>query len=179
MAKKINMEQTQEDALRKISELGAIIRDGFTMYENVSVMRVAKAAEVSYDKLRNASKLPIVGEVYDPKALNFNAMAQVLGAEKVENLDFSVLNDPTPTRSTITVDLDKYEVGQTVYLRAPRTEAHKVIYKTPTHIVLDNGKEGAAPVVWSNATFLAWGPLFQPRPVKASAQEVEGEAKPA
>ena len=53
------------------------VRTLFEIYENLSVRNVANTLGISYHMLLKASKAAKVGEVYDPAAINYEAISAI------------------------------------------------------------------------------------------------------
>lgn len=146
-------------------------------HPNVSLRAVAKELEVSYNAVLKASKAPVPGEAYDPDAVNYDAIYNVLS--KKEKLDELILLDweameakAHSTRGTLVKDIAQFPVGSLVYLRENNETPFEVIYKTETNIVIM--LQGTSePRVLKNSTFLFKGPSFTPRTIVAEFKDEE------
>lgn len=156
------------------------LQEKFEQYPNVSLRKLAPAVGVNYGVLLKKSKEPVKGEVYDPEATNWEAIAEVCSAtlerrRNYANIDWEELNSKGARKgATLIKDMEKFKVGDKVYLRRNNETPYEIVYKTETHVVLllEGTQE---PIAWSNSTFLINGPVFEPRATKvtAKAEEVE------
>ena len=151
------------------------LRAAMESHPNVSLRKLAVACELSYGWILKKSKEPIPNTVYDPTAVNYEAVAAVFAKKGIDlsTLDWESLNEATLKRGVqLTKNMDAFQVGQKVYLREDNTTPFEICYKTDTHIVIM--KEGTTePRAWSHATFLMKGPVFEPRTVSAVAEQEE------
>ena len=168
MSKKVTTTNATDTTPKTLQEL-------MTQYPNVSLRRLVNATvemskadpekfhSINYGIMLTKSKLPVVGETYDPNTTNWEALTEKL-AEKgfaPTDFDWEQLNEGTST-ATLSKNMDDFEVGKEVYLRRDNTKPFTIVYKTDTHVVLT--LEGSSePMAWSNNTFLINGPVFQPR----------------
>lgn len=167
--------------IETVNAIATTLQERFEEYTNLSLRKLSQATDVNYQSILKASKKPVAGEMYNPDALNFVAIAEVfVRAEKedtLEDIDFEELNKATNSGrvGTLSKNMNDFKIGDKVYLRTNATIPYTIIYKTNTHIVimLEGTEE---PLAWSNSTFLFKGPQFEPRTVKSeseSAEEVE------
>lgn len=163
MSKKTIEIISQEDT----AALAATLKENFEKHPNATVRKLAITVELNYMGLLNASRKPIVGEAYDPEAKNYTAMAEYIikneKAEAVADVSWEEL-ETTNRASTATLikDMDKFNVGDKVYIRRNPATPYEIVYKTETHIVLL--LEGSTePIAWQHSTFLFNGPQFEPR----------------
>ena len=151
------------------------LRAAMESHPNVSLRKLAVACELSYGWILKKSKEPIPNTVYDPTAVNYEAVAAVFAKKGIDlsTLDWESLNEATLKRGVqLTKNMDAFQVGQKVYLREDNTTPFEICYKTDTHIVIM--KEGTTePRAWSHATFLMKGPVFEPRTVAALEESEE------
>lgn len=155
------------------------LKEKFEQYPNVSLRKLAPAVGVNYGILLKKSKEPVKGEVYDPEATNWEAIAAVCSAilERRRNyaaIDWEELNEgPARKSATLIKDMEKFPVGCKVYLRRNNETPYEIVYKTETHVVLI--LEGTQePIAWANNTFLINGPVFEPRSTKVAEEVEEG-----
>ena len=148
---------------------------------NASLRKFAKVANLSYNVILTKKQLPIPGSVYDPDAVNWDALQAYIEKKGIDlaSLDWDAINE-TPVRkgSTLVKDPDAFKVGDKVYLRRNNEKPYEILYKTETHIVIM--LEGTSePIAWAINTFMINGPVFEPRAAKPEevAQEEVGEAR--
>ena len=157
------------------------IREYFEANPNATLRKLAKEAGLSYNVLLTKKSLPIPGTVYDPDAINWNAIQAYVEAKKVdyENLDWAAMNVATTRKgSSLIKDPDAFKVGDKVYLRKNNETPYEILYKTETHIVIM--LEGTSePVAWAINTFMINGPVFEPRTAKVAESENEEVAEEA
>ena len=174
MSKKINTKKTI-DATAESTIPAFDLRAAMESHPNVSLRKLAVACELSYGWILKKSKEPIPNTVYDPTAVNYEAVAAVFAKKGIDlsTLDWESLNEATLKRGVqLTKNMDAFQVGQKVYLREDNTTPFEICYKTDTHIVIM--KEGTTePRAWSHATFLMKGPVFEPRAVSDVAEQEE------
>lgn len=128
----------------------------FEANENLSLRKVAQYFDVNYNMLLKASKQPKEGEIYDPTAMNFEAMAQYL-TKKGCNLAEVDWNEVSEAATTVRVRLPKeFAVGQLIKLRQDDT-TYQIHMLTETHVVI-MGVEATQPRVMSLPTFMHQGP---------------------
>lgn len=152
----------------EIAELNSSvdIQTLFEQYPNVSLRRLAVAADVTYTLLLKASKTPIEGIPYSAGAINFSAVAKFFDRRniKIADLDWEALNSISINRKDgkVVKDMTQWNVGDKVYLRKNPTTPYNIVYKTETHIVIM--LEGTTePQAWVHNTFLLNGPQREPR----------------
>lgn len=188
MSKKINEKNTSAITTTKV-DLEEITRDypavtaqdlkeKFEKYPNVSLRKLAPAVNVNYGLLLRKSKEPVKGEIYDPEATNWEAIAEVCSAilerrRNYANIDWEELNKSGARKgATLIKDMEKFPVGTKVYLRRNNETPYEIVYKTETHVVIQ--LEGTQePIAWSNSTFLINGPVFEPRATKVAKEVAE------
>lgn len=139
----------------------------------VSLRAFSKALNLSYQPLLKAAHKPIAGQVYDPDAINYDAVYEYV-AKRVE-LDFDILrvdwSQYVGQRGKVGTTFktpDQINIGDLVYLRTDKTTPYQIIFTTNTHVVLMKvGTE--EPIAWGWKTFFFKGPQAEPR------EEVEAE----
>jgi len=131
--------------------------------KGLSLRKIAHASGANYGKLLKASRQPIPGEPYDPEALNFAAMVEVLQpvAEKFAAVDWDEVLQNGVRKVSVVKDIEAFKVGTKVYLRRSEN-SFEIVWTTDTHVVIleENSTE---PRCWSWDTFLANGPALEPR----------------
>lgn len=175
MSKKVNTKKAATTATELNNATN--IQELFEKYPNVSLRRLAVAADVTYTLLLKASKTPIEGIPYSAGAINYAAVAKFFDRRKiaVADLDWEALNNVSVNRKDARVikDMGAWNVGDKVYLRKNPTIPYDIVYKTDTHIVIM--LEGSTePQAWVYNTFLLNGPQKEPR---AEQAVVEAPAK--
>lgn len=179
MSKKVNTKKAATTATVN-NELNnaATIQELFEKYPNVSLRRLAVAAEATYTLLLKASKTPIEGVPYSAGAINYDAVAKFFDRRKIAiaDLDWEALNNVSVNRKDARVikDMAQWNVGDKVYLRKNPTTPYEIIYKTETHIVilLEGSTE---PQAWVHNTFMLNGPQKEPRATQLKVEEVATE----
>ena len=163
MSKKMN---ANEAAINMTSAKS--LQQYFQDYPNASIRKLAAATNVCYGILLKKSKDPIPGEAYDPEAINWEAMEQKLISKGINwsKLDWDAMNAGHGHHgATLCKDMDAFKVGMKVYLRRDNVVPYEIVYKTATHVVLQQ-VGSSEPIAWSNNTFLINGPVFEPRAVE-------------
>lgn len=175
-AKKIDLQELTRDYPAVTAK---DLQEKFEKYPNVSLRKLAPAVGVNYGLLLKKSKEPVKGEIYDPEATNWEAIAAVCSAilerrRNYANIDWEELNKGTARKgSTLIKDMEKFPVGSKVYLRRNNETPYEIVYKTETHVVIQ--LEGTQePIAWANNTFLINGPVFEPRATKVAEEVEEG-----
>jgi hypothetical protein len=153
-----------------------MLKDKMNTYENVSIRKLSMALNINYQTLLKASKKPIVNEPYNPDAINYAAIEEIINKKELdlESLDWETMNQPgnSGRAATLSKNIADFQVGDLVYLRTNPTTPYEIIYKTGTHIVIMlKGTE--EPLAWSYSTFFFKGPQFEPRTVTNKDDEVE------
>lgn len=147
------------------STKGPILEKMLKDYPNVSIRKIAKATNANYPKLLKASKAPKAGEIYDPNATNFEAIAAVFEEEKVDfiTLNWDELNQSSSRGGgALKKDMSQFPIGAQVYLRRNNEVPYTIQYKTAEYIVLQ--LEGSEELLcWAHQTFLFNGPQSEPR----------------
>ena len=175
MSKKVKVEEAATPA----TTIPAFdLKAALEKYPNVSLRKLAQAAEISYGWVLKNSKKPIAGETYDPNAVNYDAVVAVFTKRNIDlaSLDWETLNEASLRKGNIVCkDIGAFAVGQKVWLREDNTTPFEICYMTDTHIVIM--KEGTTePRAWSHTTFMLKGPSFEPRAVNTLVAESSEEA---
>lgn len=141
-------------------------------YPNVSLRKIAAACDVSYQMLLKASKKPVVGEAYDPEAVNYEAVQEYLDKKNIliDLIDWESLNvDPIRKVATLSKDINDFHCGDIVYLRGEEV-GYEIIYMTETHVVIIR-QDSTEPRCLSYSTFFFKGATHTPRVHKESEAE--------
>lgn len=141
----------------------SLLKKQMEAYPNVSIRKLANAANVTYGRLLKASKDPILGVPYDPTSTNYEAMAQILKVDTILDLDWEALNE-VDTKATLVKDIDVFSKDMLVYMRKDKAAPFRIIHKTKTHIVVQRIDQ-ETPYAWSYNTFMLYGPSLTPRTV--------------
>lgn len=173
--KKIDLEELTRDYPAVTAK---DLQEKFEKYPNVSLRKLAPAVGVNYGLLLKKSKEPVKGQVYDPEAINWEAIAEVCSKilerrRNYANIDWEELNKGSARQgASLIKDMEKFPVGSKVYLRRNNDTPYEIVYKTETHVVLllEGTQE---PIAWSNSTFLINGPVFEPRATKVAEEVAE------
>lgn len=146
-------------------ELGVALRT----FENVSLRKLSQVLDVSYPALLKASKAPVAGEPYNPDYVNVQAIAEALNKrdkyDAYMDLDWVSLDTSNSSRAFLVKDHSEFEIGTLVWLRKDNEEPFRIIYKTETHIVLQQ-MSSTEPICWQISTFMLNGPSKTQRPAK-------------
>lgn len=183
MSKKIKETSAITATAENIQDYPAVtakdLKEKFEKYPNVSLRRLAPVVNVNYGLLLKKSKEPVQGEVYDPEATNWEAIAAACSTtlerrRNYANIDWEELNKSAARKgASLIKDMSKFPVGSKVYLRRNNETPYEIVYKTETHVVIQ--LEGTQePIVWANNTFLINGPVFEPRATKVAEEVEEG-----
>lgn len=153
-----NLSTAKSDSRTELSnQLSNLLSKGLTL------RKIAHASGANYGKLLKASRQPIPGVPYDPEALNFAAMVEVLQpvAEQFAAVDWDEVLQNGVRKVTVVKDIEAFKVGTKVYLRRSEN-SFEIVWTTDTHVVIleENSTE---PRCWSWDTFLANGPALEPR----------------
>lgn len=151
------------------------VRTLFEIYENLSVRNVANTLGISYHMLLKASKAAKVGEVYDPTAINYDAMQAMIDRKEIrlDDYDWETIDASFEKQSgTVIKDHTQFKAGDKVYLRKHKATPYTIIYTTDTHVVilLEGSTE---PQAWKWSTFLFHGPSNEPRQEDTVIEEIE------
>ena len=133
----------------------------------LTLRKIAHAVDLSYPKLLKASKQPVKGMVYDPEAINWEAI-EVIGKEKAKEIgefNWTELAEAGGKTVIVAKNIEEFIVGRKVYIRRSE-KAYSIVWTTDTHIVII--EEGSTePRSWGWETFLANGPRFEARAPKS------------
>lgn len=136
----------------------------FEEYPNVSLRKLSQVTGMCYGWLLKKSKEPIEGTPYNPNSVNYEALERVFQSKGIDldTLDWETMNQENTRSTTLTKDMDKFNVGDKVFLREDNETPYVILYKTTTHVVIM--LEGdTVPRSLSNSTFLMKGPSFTQR----------------
>ncbi len=150
----------EAEALHNTESLADVLRVQMENFPNVTLRKISRTTGKNYNKLLKAARKPQEDKPYDPKDRNYAAIAFVLGAEAIEDLDWLELNlggrgassKPGVSRSSDRV----YEAGEIIRLRDNIT--YTIMFSTPNHLILMPHTENGTPRVLSHATFMTKGP---------------------
>lgn len=133
----------------------------FAQEENISLRKLAVAANVSYQMLLKAAKKPVAGEVYDATAINYDEVDKLLTKKgfDFETLDVAQLKKEAQSKALKETEID---VGARYTMRGS-DDVWEVAVITSEQLCLKSGDILRA---MSIATFLHQTP-------KAYTEEVE------
>lgn len=148
----------------------------FDNFENVSIRKFAKAIDVNYNMLLRASKKPIENVVYDPTAINYEAIDAIVAKKEIDldTIDWEAINE-LPTRNSAAVlskNIEDFNVGDKVYLREDNENAFEILYKTDTHVVIMKVNT-SEPRALSHSTFFFKGPSFNKRETTTDDNDID------
>lgn len=127
----------------------------------LSVRKFADTTGATYYKLLTASRKPIEGEVYDPKAVNWTEMEKAMTKEQLEvaaSTDWSAV-EVTAT-AKVQQDTTVFQPGTKWHLR--RHGWAEIVYRNDSYIVfVIEGTE--QPKSWAIDTWLINGPSDKER----------------
>lgn len=159
-----------ERAERDLETTAGILQREMESNSNVSLRALATHHEISYPRLLKASRSPQAGVPYDPEAINWQALAKVLGIDKVLDTPWVTLNAPREGAVRVEKDIAQFEVGQQYWLRRSNEAPFTIIHKTATHIVLQQ-VDTETPFCWSHSTFMLNGPSKERRVATAAVEK--------
>lgn len=92
MSKKVNTNTnapeekvlTTETAVQGLPSAADVLKNWFETVEGISLRKLSLATDVSYQMLLKASRKPIEGVPYDPAAINYQALANVLERHEID-----------------------------------------------------------------------------------------------
>lgn len=154
------------------SVTGYELRNYMEQYPNASLRRIADNTGISYAWILKSSKKPIEGEAYDPKAINYEAIAAILSKRDIQlqDLPWIEMNQANARNSVAKLSKDPVDFpnGSKWYLRGSLKQS-EIVYQTTTNVVLIE-EDSTVPMNLSWATFFQKGPSADPRPVKEILQ---------
>lgn len=179
MAKKMNKVEKVEKAEIKVN--GAImaveLREKLEQYKNVSLRRIAENTGVSYAWLLKSSKKPVAGEAYNPDAMNYVAVAEVLAKRDIvlADLPWEQMNVENKRNSAakLSKNPEDFGTGTFWFLRGSNV-VYEVIYTTSTNVVL-LAHGSTVPMNLSWATFFQKGPCKERKVPSANNRDSERE----
>lgn len=92
MSKKVNTNAiapeekvlTTETAVQGLPSAADVLKNWFETVEGISLRKLSLATDVSYQMLLKASRKPIEGVPYDPAAINYQALADLLTRHEID-----------------------------------------------------------------------------------------------
>lgn len=146
-------------------------------HTNVNLAKLADACDAPYAAIRAKSKQPIEGAVYDPNAINYEAMEAYLLKRnpelKLEELPWDELNTKSERTTKVLKDTSiDFSVGQSYYLRYFK-QVWTIVYTTETHVCIVTANN-TQPKVMAKTTFVACG--VKPADYKPTETVEEQEA---
>lgn len=129
----------------------------FNENKDLTIAKVAaflKESKVSAAAMTKKSKEPIVGEVYNPEAINFKAIEEYLVSKKIniDTIDWKAVVALEAEEKVIEMTL---EVGDTFKMKYKpySTQVWQLVYKTATHVCVINN-ESTEPKVLAHKTIV-------------------------
>ena len=133
-----------------------IVREKFESIEALSLRKIAVSLGLTYNMLLKASKQPQAGQVYDPQAINYDAVELYMRKKLREQFDEIDWDELAAASTIVRIAKPSFEVGATLKLRGD-DRIYKVELTTATHIVIME-VDGTQPRVFSWTTFEHQGP---------------------
>ena len=132
------------------------LREQFEKIEGLSLRKFACFTGVCYQYLLKASKKPIVGEAYNPEAINWAEVERVVAKKMaIKDIDWDALAKSVVVKEPIS-QLTDFAVGTIFNLRNDE-RTYAIVYKTETHVVFIADNE-TQPRIMNNDTFMHQGP---------------------
>lgn len=136
------------------------LQNAFSNDKNITIAKLSAyiievlEIKVTAAAMTKKSKEPIVGAVYNPEAINFDAVTKYLESKKVIVDDISWPAVAAMTASEKLVEMTLV-VGDTFKLKYKpySTQIWQLVYKTATHVCIQNN-ESTEPKVLANKTFV-------------------------
>lgn len=124
-------------------ELGNInTQELLEKFENLSMRGIAAALELSASRLVKLQHAPVAGQVYDPTAINFEALNEYINKrrtpEQIDAIEWQEFEKVA--REAKEYDLSVFTIGSKVTFKNDDKE-YIVVYATPTHIALECDNE--------------------------------------
>lgn len=128
--------------MAKTNVNGINTQELLNIYENLSIRQLAEAVELSYAMLIKVKTTPIIGAVYDPTAVNFEALDKYINErvspEFLADIDWEAHNQGRPSKAQ-NFDMSQFApVDTKVYFKDDENE-YTTRYATETHICLQVG----------------------------------------
>lgn len=137
-------------------EINGIVREKFESIETLSLRKISVSLGLTYNMLLKASKQPQVGQVYDPNALNYEAIEMYMRKKLGDKFNDIKWDELANASTIVRIEKPTYEVGALLKLRGD-DRVYKVEMTTSTHIVIME-VDGTQPRVFSWPTFEHQGP---------------------
>lgn len=144
--------ETETMKTKEFVKLETIMKENPTL----SLRKICLEVGATYNVMLKASKAPIIGQVYDPEAFNYELVEKKLlekiGIEKYNEIDWPSLAESSKRVPSVKIPI---VVGNLVTLRNDES-VYNVLFTTDTHIVFI-ATNSTQPRVMSNETFLHQG----------------------
>lgn len=178
MTKKTKKTIANAEAKVIASVTGNELRNYMSQYPNASLRRIADSTGISYAWMLKSSKKPIIGEAYDPTAINYDAIASILAKRDISlaDLPWIEMNQANARNSIAKLSKDPADFpnGSKWYLRGT-TDQFEIVYQTSTNVIII-ANDSTVPMNLSWATFFQKGPSIEKRPLKNIIHcEIPGE----
>lgn len=109
----------------------------FEQYESISLRKLSAALNLNYQMMLKVQKKPIEGEVYDPTAINHDALDEYINSriepDTVAAIDFEQLNAESVTINA--KGFEDFKVGEVITMRGSETK-YEIVYLTADHICI-------------------------------------------
>ena len=104
-------------------------------YTNISLKAFCETTELCYQYILKASKKPIEGQPYDPKAVNYDAVQKIIDQKDIDldSFDWDKLNSEHAMRTTPINAIDDFKIGTQFKLRTD-DNVYIVVYISNTCI---------------------------------------------
>lgn len=176
-----NKKTNKTNEIANVSAIASVtgyeLRNYMEQYSNASLRRIAEHTGISYAWLLKTSKKPIVGEAYDPEAVNYEAIAKLIASKDISltDLPWQQMNEANARNSIakLSKNPEDFPIGSKWYLRGGDTQL-EIVYSTQTNVVL-LPVDSTVPQNLSWATFFQKGPSEEARPSKTKKQSAETE----
>ena len=137
--------------------------EGVMGLEYATLRRIAAVTGASYQMILKASKQPKAGEIYDPEAVNLEAIEGVI-KRKIGEEEFAAINwesfacelKEADESGVVAVKLEDIAVGDTVVFKKEDALVYTVVAMTDTHIALQLNDTSKLRSM-TNATFKTQG----------------------
>lgn len=107
----------------------------FEQFESISLRKLSAALNLNYQMMLKVQKKPIEGEIYDPTAINHDALDEYINSriepDTIATIDFEQLNAESVTINA--KGFEDFKVGEVITMRGSETK-YEIVYLTADHI---------------------------------------------